>query len=142
MTPLRRRLGRLGRIGGIVILASGSAVSAQDFADGRRLAASKVAKFGTNAHTLSADRDGTMRVRLMWDEADVDLDLYLVEPSCTDLYSGAGCVVLDSAEGVGSGQESLTREVRAGERMLILVDNLHPKRATKYRLALEWTPVP
>jgi hypothetical protein len=105
-----------------------------------RPSTAKVGRFGTNEHQLRVDRDGTLRVRLVWTERRVDLDLYLVEASCTDLYSGAGCGILGSAAGTTSGQETLSRSVREGERMLVLVDNLHPTQSAKYRLELEWIP--
>jgi hypothetical protein len=125
-----------------VLIAMSGAAGAQPAVDVERAVSSRVSKFGTNAHTVRPGRDGTLRIRLTWSEPEADLDLYLVEPSCTDLYSDAGCAVLVRSEGVQRGQESISHEVRAGEQLLVLVDNLHPGRAAKYRLELDWMSVP
>lgn len=125
---------------GLFLVLATAAVHGQAPVTAAKPSTSKVGRFGTNEHDLRVDRDGTLRVQLEWTELRVDLDLYLVEASCTDLYSGAGCAILGSSTGTTSGQEMLSRSVRAGERMLVLVDNLHPTRSAKYRLVLEWIP--
>jgi hypothetical protein len=92
--------------------------------------------FGTNRHSLSTPRSGTMTLTLSWQDALVDLDLYLANTSCTVLYPKSSCSIVQSSSMSGGTSERISRTVSSGESYNIFVDNLSVSRTQTYTLTI------
>lgn len=94
-----------------------------------------VSVFGTTRHSLSIPRSGNLTLRLTWQDATVDLDLYLTAATCMELYAADCTVLLASDSSVGT-SETITRTVTGGEQFQIWVDSLSEDRAQNYALSI------
>jgi hypothetical protein len=63
---------------------------------------------------------GPYQGTLLWNDASIDLDLYLTSPGCA--YPPTGCL-LDISDTSGTNTEQITRSVVAGETYRLWVDN-------------------
>lgn len=91
-----------------------------------------VSVFGTAQHTLSIPRAGNMTITLSW-SGNVDLDLYLSNPSCTALYPLSSCGILVAADGFVN-PEKISRTVSSGESFKIWIDNNSQTQSMTYTL--------
>ena len=92
--------------------------------------------FGTNRHSLNIPRSGTMTLTLTWQDGAVDLDLYLVNTSCTILYPKASCNIIQSSSASSGTSERISRSVSTGENFNLFVDNLNLSRSQSYSIAI------
>jgi hypothetical protein len=92
--------------------------------------------FGTTRHSLSVSRSGTMTLSLAWQDAVVDLDLYLTGSSCTTLYPKSACNILQSSSAANGSSERISRTVSNGETYNILIDNLSTTRPQSYTISI------
>ena len=96
-----------------------------------------VSAFGNVRHPFSAPRGGNQTIRLTWQDATVDLDLYLAVNACTVLYPQSSCGILAASNaGQGVVNEQINRTVTAGEGFSVWVDNLHLSRPQNYSIQL------
>ena len=92
-----------------------------------------VSIFGTTRHSLNIPRAGNMRLTLSW-TGGPDLDLYLTNSACQELYPKSACnVILASDSAVGT-QETIAQSVTSGQAFAIFIDNLSTTLATPYTL--------
>lgn len=83
-----------------------------------------LASFGYQSHDFTAPRAGTMTVMLTWPSATArDLDLYLTETSCSDIYGLDPCVFLAESIASEGSSELVSRTVSSGDDLRIWVDS-------------------
>lgn len=92
-----------------------------------------VSIFGTTRHSLNIPRSGNMRVTLSW-AGGPDLDLYLTNSGCQELYPKASCGVILSSDSATGTQEIIAQSVTSGQAFALFIDNLSTTRATPYTL--------
>lgn len=93
-----------------------------------------VAAGAINAHELPAITvSGGLVVELRWQDASVDLDLYLTDVSCA-AYPPTSCTILANSSRTNVNVERINRSVRAGERLKVWVDNFDRTRSQTYQL--------
>lgn len=95
-----------------------------------------VSVFGWVRHPLTIPRTGNMSLRLTWQSAAVDLDLFLAPASCTELYPKAACGILAASDAATGTQEQINRTVNVGEQYQIFVDSLSLDQTQNYTLTL------
>lgn len=95
-----------------------------------------VSAFGTVRHPLAIPRSGNMTLRLTWSDAAVDLDLYLSQAGCMQLYPLNNCGILAASDGSAGTQETILRTVSVGESFQIWIDNIHLTRPQNYTLTI------
>jgi hypothetical protein len=93
-----------------------------------------VAVFGTTRHAVNITRGGNLTVRLTWQDAAVDLDLYLAPSTCIDLYPIASCGVLVASSTTTGTSEQIARSVNSGDTLFLFVDNMSTTQAQNYTL--------
>ena len=81
-----------------------------------------VGSFAFNEHPFNVPRNGNLTVMLTW-QGPADLDLYLTAGDCPAIYGDSACPRLVVSDQLVGNSESVTREVQAGERFKIWVDN-------------------
>jgi hypothetical protein len=96
--------------------------------------AGNVDVFGTNFHSLTTSRPGNLQITLSW-SSGVDLDLYLVNPSCGNDGTINGCQFFATSAGSAK-PELVTHMVTAGETYKIVVDNNSEAASAAYDLAI------
>ena len=106
-----------------------------DFSETR---SGSVAVFGETRHPLTIPRSGDMTLRLTWSDANVDLDLYLANASCSvSLYPLNNCDIVAQSIAATGTSETIARRVTSGQEYQIWVDNLSTTTAMNYTLAIE-----
>jgi hypothetical protein len=104
---------------------------------GSGLVEGTVAANGLNLHELGAlGATGILTVDLTWDDAAVDLDLYLTDASC-NAYPPTGCTLLAASRETATNRERLSRSVRRGDSLRLWVDNFDRTRDQRYRLTTQ-----
>ena len=96
----------------------------------------EIAIGGDGFRDLSIQRGGTLTATLRWTTSN-DLDLVVTDASCgtKDFY---GCAILAAAKtrtpGGGSGVETVTAAVRAGQTLRFWIDNMDDAASAPYTL--------
>ncbi len=76
---------------------------------------------------ITQAQSGTYTATLVWDDATIDLDLYLTTAGCP--YPPTGCLLAVSDLN-GVNVETVTRQVVAGERYRLYVDNISGRKTS------------
>ena len=95
-----------------------------------------VSNFGTTVHPVQIPRSGNMTLTLTWQDAAIDLDLYLAPSSCANLYPRINCSILAASNNGSGTSETIARTVSLGETFNLFVDNLHLTRSSTYTLTV------
>src|SRR5262245_58966137 len=96
-----------------------------------------VGVYGTARHEITSRTAGEMTLTLVWDDGAIDLDLR-VTPPCGTLYQAIriGCELLATSTAPAGTMESISRQVVAGERFTVFVDNVDFNRESNYVLTV------
>ena len=106
-----------------------------DFSETR---SGSVAVFSETRHPLTIPQSGDMTLRLTWSDANVDLDLYLANASCSvSLYPLNNCDIVAQSIAETGTNETIARSVTSGQSYQIWVDNLSTTTAMNYTLSIE-----
>jgi hypothetical protein len=84
--------------------------------------AGTVSSLGYTAHEINVSRSGVLTATLTWSSSAVDLDLYLTNGSCADVYLFS-CPRLATSDRAAGTAETITRSVSRGEQFKVWVDN-------------------
>ena len=89
-----------------------------------------------NAHPLTIDRRGNLTLEVSW-PGIADLDVYLTDPNCTDVFQQRTCMFYGQADSVSQNPERVTRTVDATQlRFNVWIVNASRVTSANYSLAI------
>jgi hypothetical protein len=95
----------------------------------------QVAAFATTSHTVTAPRGGTFRAVLTWQNAAVDLDLYLTDATCNE-YPKGSCTIIAESDAISGTTETVQHTVTSGQQMKLWVDSFSTSLSASYSVAV------